>query len=256
MKNTTNIFIVFIYTIIIIIILSNGSVAKEINHAQKYQACMALSKSAPQKAFDNAINWHGLGGGDAANHCIAIALIGLGQFKESAERLEELALNVKQKADIKVGLLAHAAQAWILADESIRAEEVLTAALKLAPRSALIMIDRAQARAGQTNFTGAIKDLNQAIKLDSHLADAFVFRASAYRQLNKLTKALIDAEEALRLQPKHPEGLLERGNLRRLLHDDKGARKDWLALIESSPKSQAAEDARKNLEFMDLKTIK
>jgi regulator of sirC expression with transglutaminase-like and TPR domain len=255
MKNTINISIVFIYTSIIIIIFSDGLAAKEINHARQYQACMKLSKSAPQKAFDNAINWHGLGGGEAADHCMAIALIGLGQYKESAERLEKLALNMKQKADIKAGILTHAAQAWILAGKPIRAEDVLTAALKLMPGNADMMIDRAQARAGQENYTGAIKDLNQAIKLGGHLADAFVFRASAYRQLNKLETALVNAEEALRLQPKHPEGLLERGNLRRLLQDDNGARKDWLNLIESSPKSPAAEDARKNLEVMDLKNI-
>jgi tetratricopeptide (TPR) repeat protein len=116
------------------------------------------------------------------------------------------------------------------------------------------MIDRSQSRAGQKNYTGAIEDLNRAIKLENRLADAFVFRASAYRHLNKLKNALADVEHALTLQPEHPDGLLERGNLRRLREDAIGARKDWLTLIRKKPKSAAAEAARINLERLDLKT--
>jgi tetratricopeptide (TPR) repeat protein len=253
MKHSINFSKVYTYALITIIITSNGVGAKEINHANRYQDCMKVAKSDPQKAFDAALNWRGLGGGDAATHCVAVALFGLGQYRESAKRLEKLALNIIQKNNIKAGILAHAAQGWILAGNMVRAEAVLTAAIKLMPDNAALMVDRAQARAGQRNFTDAIRDLNHAIKLDGHLTDAFVFRASAYRHLEKLEKALSDVEKALRLQPEHPEGLLERGNLKRLLKDNNGARKDWLALIKSSPKSPSAEDARKNLEVMNLK---
>jgi tetratricopeptide (TPR) repeat protein len=253
MRKTITISINFIYATIIVVITSNGLAAKEINHISQYRDCMKLSKKAPQKAFDAALNWHGLGGGYAAEHCLAVALIGLGQYKEAAERLERLALNVKQTANIKVGLLAHAAQAWILAGRSVRAEALLTAALKLSPGDATLLIDRAQSRAGQKDYTGAIEDLNRAIKLEERLADAFVFRASAYRHLNKLEPALADVEHALILQPEHPDGLLERGNLRRLRENEIGARKDWLTLIRKNPKSTAAEAARLNLERLDLK---
>lgn len=243
----------FIYASIISLIPPNGLAAKEINNAREYKVCMRLAKSDPQKAFDTALNWHGFGGGDAANHCIAVALIGLGQHKEAAGRLESLALNAKQPADIKAGLLAHAAQAWILAGKSLRAEAVLTAALKLMPNEAALLIDRAQARAGQNNYADAIEDLTRAIKYKNHMVDAFVFRASAYRHLNKLEAALSDVERALKIQHDNPEGLLERGNLRRLRQDYNGARKDWLTLMQRSPKSPAAEAARLSLERMDLK---
>ncbi len=234
----------------------NIAAAKEIDHANQYRACMALSKSAPQEAFDTALNWRGLGGGEAAEHCIAAALIGLGQYTEAAERLEKLADRAKQKADVKAGLLAHAAQAWILAGKSTRAEAVLTVALKLTPDDSILMIDRAQARAGHKDFTGAVDDLSRAIKLEDRRADAFVFRASAYRLLDKLELALADIERALALQPGHPDGLLERGNLRRLRQNDHGARKDWLAVIQSDPGSPAADAARRNLESMDVKTTR
>jgi regulator of sirC expression with transglutaminase-like and TPR domain len=254
MKNIVLVFSGLIYATILAIIAPNGLAAKEIDHANQYRACMALSKSTPQEAFDTALNWRDLGGGEAADHCIAAALIGLGQYKEAAGRLEKLADSAKQKADVKAGLLAHAAQAWILAGNSTRAEAVLTAAMKLTPDDAILMIDRAQARAGHKDYTGAVNDLSHAIKLEDRRADTFVFRASAYRLLDKLELALADVERALTLQPWHPDGLLERGNLRRLRQDDAGARKDWLAVIRGDPDSPAAEAARRNLESMDVKT--
>jgi hypothetical protein len=47
--------------------------------------------------------------------------------------------------------------------------------------------------------------------------------------------------------------LLERGILRRLKGDDKGARADWLKILATAPSGAAADAARKNLELMDVK---
>ena len=226
---------------------------KVIDHAYQYKACMALAKKAPQEAFETALTWRGLGGGDAAEHCVAVALIGLGQHTKAAGRLEALAGKAKQGAIIKAGLLAHAAQAWILAGRAMRAESVLTVALKLTPSDSALMVDRAQARAGYKDYAGAVEDLSKAIQLGGGAADAFVFRASAYRRLDRLELALADIEKALALEPTHPDGLLERGILRRLREDNDGARQDWLGILRTAPKSPAADAARRNLESMDVK---
>ncbi len=226
---------------------------QEIDHAYQYKACMALAKKAPQEAFETALTWRGLGGGDAAEHCVAVALIGLGQHTKAAGRLEALAGKAKQGATVKAGLLAHAAQAWILAGRAMRAESVLTAALKLTPSDSALMIDRAQAKAGQRDYDGAVEDLSRAIERGGGAVDAFVFRASAYRHLDRLELALADIERALALEPTHPDGLLERGILRRLREDDDGARQDWLGILRTAPGSPAAEAARRNLENMDVK---
>ena len=224
-----------------------------IDHAYQYKACMALAKKAPQEAFKTALTWRGLGGGDAAEHCVAVALIGLGQHAKAAGRLEDLAGKAKQGAAIKAGLLAHAAQAWILAGRAMRAESILTVALKLTPSDSALMVDRAQARAGYRDYAGAVEDLNKAIKLGGGEADAFVFRASAYRHLDRLELALADIEKALALEPTHLGGLLERGILRRLREDNDGARRDWLGILLTAPGSPAADAARQNLESMDVK---
>ncbi len=245
--------LVYISTIVISVAGAAFAVS-DADGRRQYDACMALARDKPEQGFDRAIAWRGLGGGDAAEHCAATALIGLGQYPDAAARLEALAAKSKQGPGIKAGLLAHAARAWLLGGKSQRAEGVLTAALKMTPEDAALLVDRAEAKAGQKNYPGAVDDLTEAIRRDDRRADAYVFRATAYRFLDKLALAEVDAEKALVLEPGHVEGLLERGILRRLKGDDAGARQDWLAVLRLAPKGAAADAARANLEAMDVRT--
>jgi len=226
---------------------------EEIDHARRYRSCMALVKKAPSKAFDDALAWRGLGGGRGAGHCAAAALVGLKQYQEAARRFEGLAQIAKAEPPMRAELLAQAAQAWLLDGNGERAEQVLTAALKLAPGTVDLLIDRAAARAEIKKYAAAVKDLDLAIGKDPKRADAFVFRASAQRRLDNLDRAEADVERALALDEYHPEGLLERGMLRRLKDDTNGARRDWLAVITQFPGTPAALTAQANLEKMDVK---
>jgi tetratricopeptide (TPR) repeat protein len=239
---------------IVITVAGAAAAAPDTDGSRQYDACMALARDKPEQGFDRAVAWRGLGGGDAAEHCAAIALIGLGQYAEAGARLEALAARSRQGPMIKAGLLAHAARAWLLGGKSQRAEGVLTAALTLTPDDAALLVDRAEAKAGQKNYPGAVDDLTEAIRRDNRRADAYVFRATAYRFLDRLELALADAERALVLEPGHVEGLLERGILRRLNGDDAGARQDWLQVLRLAPQGPAADSARANLEAMDVKT--
>ena len=231
-KNLKNVEVLgFLVAFFISLVLPwNPTEAREIDHAHQYKACMALAKKSPEEAFETALTWRDLGGGDAAEHCVAAALIGLGQYTDAAGRMETLAGKAKQNSSVKAGLLAHAAQAWLLADQAARAEAVLTAALKLTPEDSALFVDRADRRAA-----------------------AYVFRAATYRFLDKPDLALADVERALALAPTHAEGLLERGILRRLRQDNDGARQDWLRVLRLAPKSRAADASRRNLEKMDVK---
>jgi tetratricopeptide (TPR) repeat protein len=239
-------------TILLAVALAAPVAAKEPEPRQRYDACMQLARDRPDQAFDTALAWKGLGGGDAADHCAAAALIGLGHYADAAGRLEALAAKTKEDTQVKAGLLAHAAQAWLLDGKSERAEGVLTAALKLTPGDAALLVDRAEARAGQKNYQGAVDDLTESIRIEDRRPDAFVFRATAYRFLDKPELALADVEKALRLNPRHVDGLLERGILRRLKGDAAGARQDWLEILKLAPESPAAGSARTNLENMDV----
>jgi len=237
---------------------AGGAMAAEdggaaIDHQRQYRACMALVQRNPEEAFESALSWRDLGGGDASEHCIAAALMGLKQYAEAARRFEQLAQGIKAKAGFKAKLLGHAAQAWIMDGKPGQAENVLTAALALKPFDTELLIDRAQARAGQGLYREAIADLDPVIEREPGRADAYVFRASARRFLDDLDAALADADAALTLAPRHAEGLLERGIIRRLRDDTDGARADWLELLRQWPGTAAAEAAQSNIEKLDVK---
>jgi regulator of sirC expression with transglutaminase-like and TPR domain len=219
---------------------------------RRYRACMAKARMVPQAAFDDALAWTGLGGGQAARHCLAAALIGLGQYSEGARRLEGLAQDSREDA-MRAELLAQAAQGWLLAGDGVRADDVLTAAIRIAPDNAELLIDRAGARAQLKRYGEAAEDLTAALAREPRRADALALRASARRFLDDADGALKDAEAALALDSANVEALLERGILRRLAGDETGARADWLKLLAVAPAGAAADAARKNLELMDVK---
>ncbi len=58
---------------------------------------------------------------------------------------------------------------------------------------------------------------------------------------------------ALARDPDNPDGLLNRGILRRLTGDEAGARRGWLRAIAPAEGTPTAHTARANLEMMDLK---
>jgi regulator of sirC expression with transglutaminase-like and TPR domain len=80
-----------------------------------------------------------------------------------------------------------------------------------------------------------------------------VLRASAQRRLGALDLARRDLATALWLLPDDPDGLLERGILRRLTGDAAGARDDWLRAATLDPEGPAGATARAKLEELDVK---
>jgi len=227
--------------------------AETINHAAQYEACMKLVHTHPSDAFDSALSWQGLGGGEAAEHCIASALIQLKSYKIGAKRLELLADNSRRSKEFKAQLLAQAAQGWFLANDLDHARAVLTTAIKLDNTQVDFYIDRAQIRAALEAYDQAIEDLDRALALNDIHVEALVFRGSINRQLEKFDEAWADISLATTLEPGHQEGLLERGMLYRIKGNEDQARKSWLDAIEQAPDSRTAELARLNLERMDVK---
>ncbi|MGF1609932.1 MAG: tetratricopeptide repeat protein [Kiloniellales bacterium] len=222
--------------------------------AAVYSDCMNLARVQPEEAFEKATAWAGLDGGYAARHCAAIALLGLGEYREAADRLEILAEDLSgPDAKLRVGVLAQAGQAWLLGGDTTRAYATQSAALRLEPENVELLIDRAVTLASAANYWEAIDDLNAAQELAPGRGDIFIFRASAYRFVDANELALEDVNHGLRLDPDNPEGLLERGILRRLAGDTAGAREDWLRVVTLAEGSPAAEAAQANLEALDVK---
>jgi tetratricopeptide (TPR) repeat protein len=220
-----------------------------------YDKCMSLTKTDPGAARDLAAHWQERGGEHPADHCYAIALVELKQYKDGATRLETLAKAMAPHAPeaLRAEVLDQAAQAWLLAGDAARAYADDSEALALLPNDADILVDRAEAAGSQGSYDKAVGDLDRVLKIAEGRVDALVYRATAYRQLGRLDDALSDINRAVTLAPNSVSALLEQGNIRRLKGDPDGARKDWQRVSQLAPGSDADSEAKTNIERLELK---
>ena len=224
---------------------------------------MDLARERPRQGFAAAVNWQGLGGGEAARHCAAVALLGLGEHAEAASRLEALAQDSRQALPLRLDLLAQAATAWMLARDPARADAVLTTALAVAEqgdtdaRARLpgLLIDRATARAAAGAVLQAARDLDRVLDAQPTNLEARTLRASALRQAGSLAAAEADADAVLTANPAHPGALLEKGNIQRLAGQPDQARSTWMRLLETAPDAPEAQAARDNLAALDVPSV-
>lgn len=227
--------------------------AETIVARDEYRKCLILAKTKPEDGWEEALAWQSLGGGEAARHCGAVALIGLGKHDEAAKRLETLADESRRGPEVKAEMLAQAAQAWILTGNLVRADAALRTALKVMPGHPDIVLDHAVTLGQLNRFDEAEARLAEVLKAQPNRIEALALRASALRYLDRLAEARQDVERALELDPLYPDALLERGMLHRLDGKDAMARRDWLRVIEILPESAAADHARRNIEMLDVK---
>jgi tetratricopeptide (TPR) repeat protein len=219
--------------------------------AATYERCLRLARQNPGEARNLAQSWHERGGAHPADHCVAVALFGLKQYKEAATRLEALAQAMTTApAGLRAEVLDQAAQAWGLAGDAARAYAAAGAAVALQPNDPDLLIDRAQAAALLGYFDKAVEDLDHVLQADPSRADALIYRASANRALDRLDPALADVEKAIAGTPNSAAALLERGNIRRLKGDNEGARQDWERVGQLAPGSQADMAAKANIEHL------
>ncbi len=219
-----------------------------------YLDCMILARAAPAEGFDSALGWATVGGGGGARHCAAVGLIGLGQYRDAAQRLERLAADLRsENLALSLDVLVQAGQAWLLAGETARAHTVQSAALDIDPDDVELLLDRSITLATAKNYWAAVDDLNRALELAPGRPELLILRASAYRILDALELAREDIAVALTRAPNNPDALLERGILRRLAGDETGARADWLRVIGLTEGTPTAAAARSIIENLDAK---
>ncbi len=219
-----------------------------------YQRCLDAVDKDPADAFEQAMAWRDTSGSLAAQHCIAAALLSLGQTMAAADRLERLGIAARAEPPVvRARVLAQAGQIWLQARNAERAHALLSAAIEVAPELPDLYVDRSVTLAAAQNYWEAIDDLNKALDLQPRYGVALAFRAAAYRYVDSIDLANEDAEEAVRVAPGLPEAWLERGILRRLRGDDKGARADWLRVLVLEPDGDAGDTARANIERLELR---
>lgn len=219
--------------------------------ADRYDACLNRTQNDPAGALTEASAWSKQGGGAAADHCAALALVGLRRYDEAASRLDALARSpFAADPARKTALFDQAGNAWLLAGRADSAIASFTAALGADPFDSDLLADRARALALKQNWAKADSDLSAALLVSPDRADLFVLRGSARHAMGRKADARGDFDRALRLQPGNADALVERGTMKFEAGDAAGARADWQAAIAASPGSPAAQTAQQRLTDM------
>lgn len=222
---------------------------------RKYAACMETARKTPKEGLALATDWERAGGGNPALHCLAVSLLGLGEFAQAAETLETLAKEAEDAPPaLRADILGQAGNAWTMARQPGPAWRAQSAALALVPDNVDLLIDRGVTLASAGKYWDALDDLNRALTIDPRRVDALVYRAAAWRYAESLELAEEDAVRALALAPDNPDALLERGLIRKARGNRAGARADWLKVRQITPDSPTGEAAGRELEKMDVKT--
>ena len=226
-------------------------VPPRIAEGPEYERCMAMLTADPEGANTFADAWQATGGGEGADHCLALAKLQLGDVETGAEMLEKLAANSKAPAVARATVYGQADQAWLMAGDPDRALAAATLALSLSPDDPDLLIDRSVAEATLGHYADAVDDLSHALELDGKRPDALVLRAAAWRHEGHLDLAQDDVDRALTQDPDNPEAYLERGILRQRRGDRAGAHADWTRARTLAPDSATSDLAEQNLALLE-----
>jgi tetratricopeptide (TPR) repeat protein len=150
----------------------------------RYGNCIDLTKTTPKSAYNLASQWRAQGGGAAAMHCQALALLGLGENARAAGILDAAADSLSKQPIPSADLLAQAGNAWLLANDPARAIARLSTALTRMPQTnparADVLVDRARGYASLENKDGALADLSAATSLAPRNPQILLLRAEIY----------------------------------------------------------------------------
>ena len=231
--------------------LAIGLMAAGTPQGGRYDRCIALARKQPTVALEQATAWRAEGGGPAAMHCQAIALIEQGNPLKAAGVLDAAANAIgpqPKSTGFAAALWAQAGNAWLLAGDAARAENRLTTALTLLPPAGdarvNVLIDRARTRAERTDWPAVIADLDEAAKLAPSSATVFLLRATARRRTGDLAAARSDILMAGTLAPDNVDILVERGISHAQSQQLEAALADWRRVIALAPQSDQAKIAR------------
>ncbi|MEL6473593.1 MAG: hypothetical protein AAFQ21_05870 [Pseudomonadota bacterium] len=206
-------------SLLVYLLAQSGATAVSRDIAEDEQArletCLVTMETDPVAAYDEGLAWLGAGSRPKARHCVALALVAMGEPAEGAAQLETLA-NAPDGGSLEARAvyLAQAGNAWLAAGYPDAAEVALSNAMKLDAYDASLFKDRAVARIALENWSGAESDLNEALSISPSDAEGHTLRARARLGQEALDAALEDVETARSLDPTNIEILVLRGDIR------------------------------------------
>ena len=181
---------------------------------KRHEECLETIAKDAEIAYEDALFWEDEGGGRRAKHCVAMALFALGQEKQAAFKLDQLAkASDGGSPAMRANFYSEAANFWLAANESEKAYASASEGLKIAYDHIDLRIARARAYAIYGRYDYAETDLTSVLTLDPNHEDAYRYRADARFKQDRLDEAKIDIEKALDLNAASVETAVLRGQI-------------------------------------------
>jgi Flp pilus assembly protein TadD len=219
---------------------------------EDYDGCVGLIEGDSARALREAEAWVGAGGGAAARHCRALALIATGAEERAVDELlgiaaEEPGLAPGARAEV----LVQAGEMLLDAGDSVTARAVAGQALALAPADPDVAGLSAAVQLAEGDASGALAGLSRALAGAEPMPRLLVLRAAAQRRLGRFVAARDDAEHATGLAPDMASAWLERGRVAAAIGDPADARDAFLRAIELDRAGKIGAAARTALQRME-----
>lgn len=217
----------------------------------RYESCLALAKTAPDKGIEMAQAWRIEGGGVPARHCLAVAQFGRQDYVEGLKNYEAAAIASQAAADGQtVSLWSQGADAAMIAGKPDIAVRFLDNALKgdISPRAqASLRMTRAEALVDLNRPTEAAADLDKATTLFPDVKFGWLLKATLARRMNDFKLAEAAILQAAEREPESADVQFEAGNIAAAQGNKQLARAAWLAATKAEPDSPAGIAASKAL---------
>ncbi|MBL4618382.1 MAG: tetratricopeptide repeat protein [Robiginitomaculum sp.] len=199
------------FVIIFLLGLPGSVLAQE----TRYDQCMKLVLEQPLAAYEEGLAWQSEEGGSAARHCIASALLGLGELQRAAERLESLGYAPDIEDDgLRARIFYQSGEAFLQLGDFERAISSFDTGAALSGNDLELRLGKARALEGQEEFEQALTELNSIINQNPNHVLALTLRATILIQLQRLDDAGVDVNRVMALAPTELDVLLLRGQWR------------------------------------------
>lgn len=217
--------------------------------ANRYRDCLALARTAPERAAGRAQAWLGSGGGLMAAQCLGLALSAQGKWAEAAAAFEAAAKDAEARQDRRrADLWVEAGNARLAAGDPAAARKAFDSALAtrlLAPElEGEVQLDLGRAAVALGDLAAARAHLDKGLALVPRDPFGWYLSAALARRQNDLARAREHIARAVSLAPDEAPILLEAGNIAGLSGERDAALGLYARTVRIAPGSEAARAAR------------
>lgn len=213
------------------------------------RACLALARTAPERAAGQARAWLGSGGGIMAAQCLGLALSAQEKWTEAAAAFEAAAKDAEARQDRRRGdLWVEAGNAHLAAGDAVAARKALDSALAtklLIPQlEGEVHLDLGRAAVALNDPGAARAHIDKGLALVPKDAFGWYLSAALARRQSDLALAREHIARAVSLAPDDASILLEAGNIAGLSGEKEAALGLYARAARIAPGSEAAKAAQ------------